>query len=1477
MHRRQNPISAILVACCVVATCLGVAFGFSRVRDAMTRAAVSRDVPEVVVSDTKSPDAAEADADVMEAGEREAASEGSYDALAGDSGDSASEQGSSEEETVFVMPEGADYEPDVALLRVEPDADPNEVSAILAQAEGVVAREVSAEEIATGLVEVEVASGSDVESAVNELIEVGSDAGVDAQPNYIYYTVSDRTPSDLMAILKVSLMGDPLVTAAEDTLMVDEETEAAETQAEGLDAAEGQTDDLAAAEEELDAQADIDAAEADDASTDESSEEGPEASESDDQVFDAATNQGGADAPSESDAESDGEDVRAEGSDTEAVDESDAADGESAEDEVADEESSSEGEPDETVVITDGEDEAGEEEPEIEELDASDFMTTLADSVSIDDPKASQQWALFDIKAYQAWAIAKCEGSVTVAVLDSGFQVTHSDLAANMLTSAARGYTSSSAAYGTDVSPVVSSGYTDYWHGTHVAGIISGIANNGVGIAGVSYNAKILPVRVFYGSGSSAYSNTKILCSAFSYVTNNASKYNVRVINLSVGSTLNYYSEGYSGSSTVADAALYAEIDAARDKGIVTVVAAGNNASSGPYEQFPGDYENAVSVINMTSSHTRYSSSNYNTVGQTAKNISAPGASIYSTAPTNSYRSSSGTSMAAPCVAGVLALEFAVNPQLTAEEAVDILYASATDIGDEGWDRETGYGEVNAYQAVKAAYDLTDVSLATVTLSQNTYDYDGTAKKPTATVVLNGTTLTAGTDYSISYANNVNMGTARVTITGKGSYTGSNVALFTISARNISDAAVTLSQSLYTYDGTAKKPEVVVVIDGKTTLTKGTDYTVSYSNNTAAGTAKVIIAGTGSCTGSIEVPFTIEDCDLSDAVTIALSQSSYTYDGTAKKPTVSVTHKGSTLKENEDYSVTYSNNTNVGTATVTITGQGSFTGKKMANFVIKARSVADATITLSQSSYVYDGTAKTPVVTVNYGSSKLAEGTDYTVTYSNNVSAGTAKVTIKGKGSYAGSKATAFSIMSCDMANTTVMLSGTSFVYTGSARKPSVTVRIAGVALSAGTDYTVTYASNVNVGTARVTIKGKGNCTGSKTVSFAITARSITAATISLSPTSYTYDGSAKRPTVSATYNGATLKLGTAYTVKYANNVEPGTATVTITGKGNFTGSKTLTFKITKSTAAWKRLYGATALDTMKAIVNKSGFSTGGTVILATSTGYWDALSAAGIAGLAQAPVLMTSPTELSTQTAALLKTLKPKKIIICGGTSALSSSVASAAKSASGATTVKRCWGQNAIETACQIFLQGKTITGESWATTGFLCTVSGYWDALSAAPLAYKFHMPIFLTNKDALSSATLSAMKKGGIKSVYVVGGTAAISSTVVTQLKANGITVTSRLAGQNAIETSIKVANLGLKLGMSPTGIVVASVNGYWDALSGAAFCGSNGWPVVLIGGTSDASVYSFIKSNANHISYGYVLGGTAAVSSSRYTSLVASTS
>ncbi len=220
------------------------------------------------------------------------------------------------------------------------------------------------------------------------------------------------------------------------------------------------------------------------------------------------------------------------------------------------------------------------------------------------------------------------------------------------------------------------------------------------------------------------------------------------------------------------------------------------------------------------------------------------------------------------------------------------------------------------------------------------------------------------------------------------------------------------------------------------------------------------------------------------------------------------------------------------------------------------------TIKLSATEYTYDGKAKNPAVTVIDSSGKKISTTNYSITYKNNINAGTATAIVTFKGNYTGTKSLTYKINSISTIKATVKLSTTSYTYDGKAKTPIATVKLSGKTLKKNTDYTVKYSNNIKAGTATATITFKGNYSGTKKVTYKINTASTTKATYKLSTTSYTYSGKAKTPTVTVKLSGKTLKKNTDYTVQYSNNKSVGKATVKVTFKGNYSGTKTLTFKI---------------------------------------------------------------------------------------------------------------------------------------------------------------------------------------------------------------------------------------------------------------------------------------------------------------------------
>ncbi len=289
-----------------------------------------------------------------------------------------------------------------------------------------------------------------------------------------------------------------------------------------------------------------------------------------------------------------------------------------------------------------------------------------------------------------------------------------------------------------------------------------------------------------------------------------------------------------------------------------------------------------------------------------------------------------------------------------------------------------------------------------------------------------------------------------------------------------------------------------------------------------------------------------------------------TYTGSLIAPNITVSCNDVELVKNTDYTVSYSNNKNVGTATISITGIGDYTGTITKNFNIVARDISDTTIgSIPNQTYTGNSISALPVIT--YNGATLTKGTDYTLTYSNNVNVGTGTVTITGKGNFKGTTSKTFSISARAMSDTSVA-NVSSQTYTGNGISPLPTITYNNKTLKKDTDYTLSYSNNINAGTATITITGKGNFAGTTSKTFSISARAMSDTSVA-NISSQTYTGNVISPLPTITYNNKTLKKDTDYTLSYSDNINAGTATITITGKGNFTGMTSMTFIITQKSA----------------------------------------------------------------------------------------------------------------------------------------------------------------------------------------------------------------------------------------------------------------------------------------------------------------------
>ncbi len=288
------------------------------------------------------------------------------------------------------------------------------------------------------------------------------------------------------------------------------------------------------------------------------------------------------------------------------------------------------------------------------------------------DPDYTLQWALnnsgqsggtpgADIEAAEAWDIYTGGDDITIAVIDTGVDLDHPDLQANIVP-------------GHDFVNDDELADDDNSHGTHVAGIAAAAGDNGVGIAGISWRAKIMPLKMLDANGNGS---TFDLAEAIYYAADNGAN----IINMSLGGTCGSWPD------------VEAAVSYAVSKGLLLVAASGNlNAAV----FCPAALEGVLAVAATTDTDARWVGSNYGD----SLDVSAPGDSIYSTINNGGYGYKTGTSMASPHVAGLAALIWSYESTLTAGQLEQFIEDTSDDLGDPGWDFLYGAGRINARRAL---------------------------------------------------------------------------------------------------------------------------------------------------------------------------------------------------------------------------------------------------------------------------------------------------------------------------------------------------------------------------------------------------------------------------------------------------------------------------------------------------------------------------------------------------------------------------------------------------------------------------------------------------------------------------------------------------------------------------------------------------------------------------------------------------------
>ncbi len=306
-----------------------------------------------------------------------------------------------------------------------------------------------------------------------------------------------------------------------------------------------------------------------------------------------------------------------------------------------------------------------------------------------DDFYQTQQWNLRLIGLPEAWVFTTGDAN-PIAVIDTGIDLDHSDLAARIWTNAdevpdngldddSNGYVDDMHGWNFVSGSTLILGAN---HGTHVAGIAGAHTNNSIGIAGVSWQSPLMALQALNSNGDGTWAD---VAEAIVYAADNGA----RILNLSLG--------GEEASQTIEDAVSYA-----RGQGCLIVAAAGNSKSQPAPVEYPAALPEVLAVAATTDSDATWSYSNRGP----EVDVAAPGATddprngIFSTSSYNQYAIMSGTSMATPHVSGLAALVWSLQPTLTADQVAHVIISTAHDVYTPGWDQRTGWGRIDAQAAI---------------------------------------------------------------------------------------------------------------------------------------------------------------------------------------------------------------------------------------------------------------------------------------------------------------------------------------------------------------------------------------------------------------------------------------------------------------------------------------------------------------------------------------------------------------------------------------------------------------------------------------------------------------------------------------------------------------------------------------------------------------------------------------------------------
>ena len=468
---------------------------------------------------------------------------------------------------------------------------------------------------------------------------------------------------------------------------------------------------------------------------------------------------------------------------------------------------------------------------------------------------------------------------------------------------------------------------------------------------------------------------------------------------------------------------------------------------------------------------------------------------------------------------------------------------------------QTGF-EGSIYKIASFNVEKCDLSRCTAAaIPDTTFDTSYISRtygvEPGVTLYISGKKI-RWDQYSVSYEDNKHGGTAKAIVVpvNNSPFTGSKTVTFKILPCSLKGLTSIGEISDITYTGSTIKPDFTVYVDGYSISRD--DYSLTYANNVNAGKATVTVTGKRSFKDSESLTFTIRPRSITFADRQIAEQ---VFNGDKLTPKPVFTYNGKTLVEGKDYKiVSYSRNVSVtDKAEVLVEGINNFFGRVTYFFTITQGNIADAVFTFKSTEYSENPSWNIDTATI--GSTALVRNTDYSVELTK-VDGLTAYWKVTGKGNLKGTTTVKQTLKQRDISKKlTVNVTGT-YTYTGSSIKPTTftfSMNDSTVRLTKDVDYKVTYGTNTDAGTGTVTITGIGVNKGYVTANFTIKPASIVNA-------SYRQiTGADGLPDVELEFAGRVLKPDRDYTQVNSINVAGDTLTIKVTGKGNFSGTKTIT------------------------------------------------------------------------------------------------------------------------------------------------------------------------------------------------------------------------------------------------------------------------------------------------------------------------------